>query len=69
MTHEFIVSGNGTVMDTATLYKNHTCGMKPSNYTGTNSTTPISDENGSSALKASSALLVVVVATVLMLSM
>ncbi|KAK9320483.1 Metallo-dependent phosphatase-like protein [Lipomyces orientalis] len=69
MTHEFIVSGNGTVLDTATLYKNHTCAMKPSNYTGTNSTVPIADENGSSSLNALSGLLVVAVATGLMLSM
>ncbi|KAK9470175.1 Metallo-dependent phosphatase-like protein [Dipodascopsis tothii] len=41
MTHDFIASGNGSVLDTATLYKNHTCGIaatatsnSSSNYTG-----------------------------------
>ncbi|KAJ8101707.1 Metallo-dependent phosphatase-like protein [Lipomyces tetrasporus] len=67
MTHEFVISGNGTVLDTATLYKNHGCPM--SNYTGTNSSAPITDHNGSASLKASAALFAVVLATALMIAL
>ncbi|KAK9350879.1 Metallo-dependent phosphatase-like protein [Lipomyces doorenjongii] len=69
MTHEFIVSGNGTVLDTATLYKNHTCSMNASNSTATNSSMPTTDHNGGASLKASSALFVVALATVLMVAL
>ncbi|KAK9483817.1 Metallo-dependent phosphatase-like protein [Lipomyces starkeyi] len=69
MTHEFIVSGNGTVLDTATLYKDHSCSMKSSNYTATNGSVPTTDHNGGASLKASSALFAVALATVLMVAL
>ncbi|KAK9343521.1 Metallo-dependent phosphatase-like protein [Lipomyces starkeyi] len=69
LTHQFVVSGNGTVLDTATLYKNHTCSMTASNSSWTNSSSPVTDHNGSTSLTASSALFVVVLATVLMVAM
>ncbi|KAK9236928.1 Metallo-dependent phosphatase-like protein [Lipomyces kononenkoae] len=69
LTHDFVASGNGTVLDTATLYKNHTCAAPASNVTGTNSSAPSSDHSGSASLKASSVLFAVVLATVLMVAL
>ncbi|KAK9458416.1 Metallo-dependent phosphatase-like protein [Dipodascopsis uninucleata] len=46
LTHEFVASGNDTVLDTATLYKAHGCvSNSSSNYTRTNNTIP-TDRNG-----------------------
>ncbi|KAK9236927.1 Metallo-dependent phosphatase-like protein [Lipomyces kononenkoae] len=67
LTHEFVASGNGTILDTATLYKAHTCAAA-SNYTGTNSSAPSSDHSGGASLKVSSVLFAIVLAAVVMVA-
>ncbi|KAK9465234.1 Metallo-dependent phosphatase-like protein [Lipomyces arxii] len=58
LTHEFVASANGTILDSATLIKHRTCAA-PSNYSMTsNSTLPIVDENAGVSLRSSYASLV-----------
>ncbi|KAK9465684.1 Metallo-dependent phosphatase-like protein [Lipomyces arxii] len=58
LTHEFISSSNGSVLDSATLFKNHTCGYSAyhSNLSLSGSA-PLTDTNNSNPIKVSPTLL------------
>ncbi|KAK9459060.1 Metallo-dependent phosphatase-like protein [Lipomyces oligophaga] len=52
LTHEFIASANGSILDTATLYRNHTCsGESTSSGTGTSNVSIVSSTIPSAAVE------------------